>query len=94
MPLAMVAAAAGMIGEAVSRKLVETGWQVIMTDKNLDNLETIAAFVGKAPMVTTLPLDVADLDQVQDVVARILKDHGRIDGRVNIASGSTAIGVP
>jgi 3-oxoacyl-[acyl-carrier protein] reductase len=94
MPLAMVTAAAGMIGEAVSRRLIEAGWQVVMTDKNPDNLEAIAALVGKAPKVTTHPLDVTDLQQVKEVVARILKDHGRIDGLVNIAGGSTAIGVP
>jgi 3-oxoacyl-[acyl-carrier protein] reductase len=94
MPVVMITAAAGMIGEGVSRRLLKDGWTVVMTDIKPDNLKKIAALVGEPPQVETYTLDVTDLAQVQEVVGNILARHGRIDGLVNIAGGSTAIGVP
>lgn len=94
MPIVLITAAAGMIGEGVSRRLLKDGWSVVMTDLKPDNLKKIAALVGASPQVTTHPLDVTDLAQVEDVVGKVMAAHGRIDGLVNIAGGSTAIGVP
>lgn len=84
--VAIVTGGGGGIGGAVAARMVADGKAVAIADVNAEaaarTAETIARGGGTAVAYT---LDVADPDQVQSVVDRIVADLGRVDVLVNSA---------
>ncbi len=81
--LVLVTGAAGGIGAAVVRLLVEEGARVVATDVEEGALKTLAAELGAA--VTPAFLDVRSSEQVDVLVERIERDIGPIDLLANVA---------
>jgi len=84
--VALVTGASRGIGYDVARALAHAGAQVIVAARDTDALsqlvERIHAEGGKA---TALELDVASLSSIQDGVAHVLEQFGKIDVLVNNA---------
>lgn len=80
--VALVTGAAGGIGGAVVRNLVEEGAIVVATDIDEASLAPLAD-LGEA--VTLLPLDVRSTRQVEDVVAHIEEEIGPLDLLANVS---------
>ena len=81
--LSVVTGAAGVLGAAISRRLVTAGHRVIMMDKAADRLEMEASLMGDA--VWPLAVDVADPADVERACATICHRHGDADTLVNNA---------
>jgi 3-oxoacyl-[acyl-carrier protein] reductase len=79
---ALVTGAAGAIGLAATRDLIETGAHVVMVDLDADRLNRIASTLGDD--VTPLCLDVGDVDATQSAMAKLLETRS-IDILVNSA---------
>jgi meso-butanediol dehydrogenase / (S,S)-butanediol dehydrogenase / diacetyl reductase len=73
--LALVTGAAGGVGSATARRLVEDGAKVAITDINADRLNALAKDIGAVP----LPADGTDPEAVRDVVAQAVGDLGGLD---------------
>lgn len=82
--VAMVTGAAGGIGEAVVRGLVERGVTVALVDRNGDRLEEIAKELRNAGgRAEAFPADVTSSTDVEAVVDSIEQQLGGIDYLVN-----------
>jgi NAD(P)-dependent dehydrogenase (short-subunit alcohol dehydrogenase family) len=68
------------MGRALCEKLAEIGATVICTDINTQNAgETVATIAQSGKNAVARKLDVAQLSDFEDVMADIVKEHGRID---------------
>ena len=81
--LSVVTGAAGVLGAAVSRRLVADGHQVLMMDVAADRLEAQARDIGDA--ASPLVADVGDPGEVEHACAIIRNEHGRVDTLVHNA---------
>jgi NAD(P)-dependent dehydrogenase (short-subunit alcohol dehydrogenase family) len=73
--LALVTGAAGGVGSATARRLVEDGARVAVTDINADGLKALADEIGVLP----LPADGTDPDAVKELVATTVAELGGLD---------------
>ncbi|RSM55801.1 oxidoreductase [Actinoplanes sp. ATCC 53533] len=80
--VAFVTGAGSGIGAAVARRLSGQGAVVVAADVNPAAVEAVAA---ELPGVTPATLDVADAGQVERAVAKVVRDHGRLDVVVHAA---------
>jgi 3-oxoacyl-[acyl-carrier protein] reductase len=84
--IALVTGASRGIGRAIAAELAARGATVVLgardESKLAEAVEAITAAGGRAGAVA---LDVADRASVEAAFARILEEHGRIDGLVNNA---------
>lgn len=80
--MALVTGGGTGIGAAITQRLVQDGFAVVVAGRRRDRLERVAAEVGDA--VTVAPLDVTDADQVGDVIGAL----PRLDVLVNNAGGA------
>ena len=71
-----VTGASSGIGAAVAEELAVRGATVVATARRADALEELAA---RVPGVVAAPGDITDADAIEDLVRRIVADHGRID---------------
>ena len=81
--LALVTGAAGVLGEAVCRSLVEDGLGVVMVDLDAKRLSAIAKKFGDQAIA--MPCDVSDPDKVAITCAGIRGEYGGVDVLVNNA---------
>jgi 3-oxoacyl-[acyl-carrier protein] reductase len=81
--LALVTGAAGVVGEAVCRRLVEDGLAVIMIDLDAKRLSALAQEIGEQAIA--MDCDVSDPDNVAATCARIRGDYGGVGVLVNNA---------
>ncbi len=79
--IALVTGAAGAIGKAVARQLIEDGATVVITDLKEDQVQAAAAELGCKGMAA----DVVNAEQVKKVVDFTLAQYGRIDILINVA---------
>ena len=81
--LSVVTGAAGVLGAAVSRRLVAEGHRVLMMDIDADRLDAKARAIGDAasPMVA----DIGDPAAVERACETIRDEHGSVDTLVNNA---------
>jgi len=66
-PLAVVTGAAGDVGAATARLLVDKGWHVVLADIDVAKADAVAAELGAAASVH--PLDLASRASVDDLAA-------------------------
>ncbi len=85
---AIVTGAAHGLGRAIALNFAKLGARVVACDISRNELDETAGLAKQqgAPLEVR-SLDVSDRSAVQGGIARILKDHGRIDILVNDAGG-------
>ncbi len=78
------------LGKAMTRYFMELGAQVAITSRNLEKLETTTAELEQATGGKCLPLacDVRHYDQVENMLAEVLKTYGKVDVLLNNAAGN------
>lgn len=81
-PVALVTGAAGAIGGAICAALVIDGWVVIAGDRAAVRVDSSCP---DAARLVVLTFDITDEAGVDDAIARIVEDHGRLDAVVNNA---------
>lgn len=72
-------------GAAIARRFAEAGAQVIIVGRDKAKLDAASAAIGAAHSVQALAGDVADRARVDELVAQVVAEHGRIDVLVNNA---------
>ena len=77
----VVVGGAGGIGSAVAQRLAKSGVRLILTSRNPERLEKIAAETG----AQTFPLDARDSAAVEALLQSVLASHVRVNGVVNCA---------
>lgn len=85
--VAVITGAGSGIGRATSELLAEAGYAIAAVGRTLAKLQRIGG-----PEVRPYTCDVADAQQVDKTVAKILADLGRIDCLVNCAGQYRAMG--
>lgn len=80
-PVHFVVGAAGGIGSALCLALAESGAQLVLAGRRAEPLEQLAKQLGAQAVV----LDATDPAAVDAAVAGAAKEHGRLDGLVNLA---------
>jgi len=80
----VITGASSGLGEATARLLSEQGARVVLGARRLDRLQALAAELG-LPEGAIVQMDVTQADQVQALVDRAIKLHGRIDVIINNA---------
>jgi 3-oxoacyl-[acyl-carrier protein] reductase len=84
--IVFVTAAAGAgIGQAVARTFADEGATVVISDQHEGRTDEVAALIAKdtGQDVTGLACDVRDEARVDEVMAEVVKRHGRLDIVVN-----------
>ena len=78
------------LGKAMTRYFMELGAKVAITSRNLDKLKNTAQELETETGGTCLPVqcDVRHYDQVEAVLAEVLKTYGRVDVLLNNAAGN------
>ncbi|HOJ39203.1 MAG TPA: SDR family oxidoreductase [bacterium] len=93
--LAIVTGASRGIGEAIARKMAQSGARVILVARSQERLKTVAESIRQAggqawPVVA----DISREDQVIKMVEKITRDFHRIDILINNAGIGYALPVP
>ncbi len=84
--VALVTAAGGGFGSVISKGLAQQGADVVVTDLNEDALGEVDQQVKQCGRRSlALSLDVSDLEQIDETVARVVGEMGQIDILVNVA---------
>lgn len=82
----LVTGAAQGIGRAFSEALFNQGAKVVIADINYENAEkTKQEIAGDSDKALAVKLDVTNLQEVEEVVRKIVEKYGKIDGLVNNA---------
>lgn len=84
---ALVTGAAGGIGRALCRRLIEEGAVVVAIDRDAEALQN---FAGEQSAIIPLQLDITDYEAVTQAVAAIEARHGAIDILINNAGWDIA----
>ena len=80
--VAVVTGGASGMGAATARELAAKGATVVVVDRNADGAAAVAAEIGAPAPITG---DVSRSAFCNDVIARVLAQHGRLDILVNAA---------
>ena len=81
--IAVITGGASGIGRAVGAEMARRGSRVVLADRNGELAGEVASAIGDRAEAATV--DVADAAQVQELVDRTVKDHGRLDYLFNNA---------
>jgi NAD(P)-dependent dehydrogenase (short-subunit alcohol dehydrogenase family) len=76
-----ITGAAGGIGSATARRFAEEGAVTVLLDRDAEPLQALAAELGGRPYA----VDLRDEDAIDNVVARMMDDCGRLDVLIHIA---------
>jgi len=85
--IALVTGGMGGLGDAITARLHDAGFGVVVTHSpgNPNVQEWLAGMDAKGRSVRAYAVDVADYDNCQEAIAKIIADVGRIDVLVNNA---------
>lgn len=84
--VALVTGAAGYLGSAMARALADAGAHVVVSGRSAAARDALAETLrGNGGSASSLALDVGDAAQIDDAVAQLARDHGRLDVLVNNA---------
>ena len=82
---AIVTGAARGVGFAIAKRLLESGAQVAMWDRDVTELEKAAASLGNEAPIVTVAVDVSDPESVEKARKASTEKFGGIDILVNNA---------
>src|SRR5947209_10193082 len=87
--VALVTGGSKGLGLAIARAFVQAGARVVITARNQEQLAEAAKSLSTSDgQCAWLPCDVTQQDQVDALVAEVVRMHGRLDIVVNCAGKS------
>jgi NAD(P)-dependent dehydrogenase (short-subunit alcohol dehydrogenase family) len=88
MPLAMFTGGSSWFVREAARNLIAEGWQVALTDINLDGVKENVEAIEAGAAASVDHLDVTDIAAVRKYADGLAEKHGTIDALINVAGGS------
>lgn len=67
------------IGLGIAHKLIETGFRVAISGRNIETLEAVKKELGNSDRILTLVSDVSIYTNEQDAIAKIIEKFGQLD---------------
>ena len=90
--VAIITGSSGGIGNTLALGFAEAGASVVLVARTAADLEAAADQIGaKGGKALAVPADVTDSARVSEMVARAVKEFGRIDVLVNCAGGANYV---
>jgi len=77
--VALVTGAGSGIGRAISLRLLEDGFIVILVGRRRAALEETASFGASTGKTMVLPADISKVEEVDAVFEKVRQEHGRLD---------------
>lgn len=90
--VAIVTGGSRGIGRQVAEQLLAAGWNVCVTGRKQDSLDTAVAEMDAGERLLAVAGRAQDAEHQRDVVSRLMERWGRIDGLVNNAATSPYLG--
>ena len=85
--VAVVTGAAGGIGLAIARRLLDDGFAVLATDRDADRLDQLAAVAGSGSgRICTLAAELSRPEGRDQIIPAALRQFGRVDVLINNAA--------
>jgi short-subunit dehydrogenase len=79
--IAIITGAAGGIGQKIAELFDQKGINLVLADLDVDSLSGISNNLKQRPLL--ISCDITDLEQVENLIAKALEEHERIDILVN-----------
>ena len=92
MPLALITGGASLICEGVAQCLARDGWDLAITDLNVEGAKVVASRIASGGRVEAHALDARKIGDVDALVRDLTQRYGAIEGLVNGAGGARGIG--
>lgn len=83
----LITGGTGALGSTVTKRFLDEGSTVITTYLDSEEYETLKEETGADGQLTGYKVDVTVEEQVEDVVQKVVDDHGRIDVLLNLVGG-------
>lgn len=77
--LIWITGASSGIGEALSITLAQQGARLILSGRNVESLERVAACCAAAPATHIVPLDLAKASEIPSIASQVIQDIGAPD---------------
>ncbi len=85
----LVTGASSGIGESAARRLARAGATVLLVARREEELERVRAAIAEhGGSASVHPCDLAEIDDVQELITAVLEQHGRVDVIVSNAGVS------
>lgn len=81
----VIVGATGGIGSALTHKLAATGARLVLAARDSGNITTLAAQLPRPERVLTVPTDIINRQQVEELMEKAVAQFGQIDALVNTA---------
>ncbi|GFE67865.1 SDR family oxidoreductase [Chroococcus sp. FPU101] len=81
----VIVGATGGIGTALAQKLSTTGANLVLAARNTERLSTLSSELSTSGLVFTVPTDITNLSQVENLMEKTVSQFGQIDVLVNAA---------
>lgn len=78
-----ITGASSGIGEALTKEFAQKGARLVLSARNVERLQALQASLPNAQQHVVCPLDLSDLSRIQETVAQVLAQTGRVDVLVN-----------
>jgi len=78
-----ITGASSGIGEALAKEFAQKGACLVLSARNVERLQALQASLPNAQQHVVCPLDLSDLSGIQETVAQVLAQTGRVDILVN-----------
>jgi NAD(P)-dependent dehydrogenase (short-subunit alcohol dehydrogenase family) len=86
--VAVITGGTGGLGQAVTQTFLHTGYQVIITYRDDEELKQLLESVGEAKeQLDAVRVDVTDESSLEELAAKVEKKHGRLDAVVCLVGG-------
>lgn len=91
--VAIITGASKGIGESMARGLAEFGAKVVVSSRKLEAVEEVASEIRKDGFeAMAIACHVADLDQQQNMIDKVIEKYGRVDILINNAGTNPFFG--
>lgn len=84
--IALVTGASSDIGLMTSEKLLDLGYQLILTSKNIQKIENNHIFAGNNQKVDFIACDLTSLDSINELITHVKSKYNSLDLIINLAA--------